>query len=125
PNGGETVSGLVEVKFTIEDINTDEEITYEVFYSVGSESNWIKISQGTGRGEQIVFWDTINLLGADTVLIKVKATDPHGLSGEDTSDFSFSLKKVVQTAGFTIPVLMVLPTLAIVLIFRRHKRKNT
>ncbi|MFX0090214.1 MAG: S8 family serine peptidase [Candidatus Hodarchaeota archaeon] len=125
PNGGETLSGIVKVNFTITDPNTDETVSWRVFYSSDGGSQWNPITSGTGTGSKTVEWSTTGIKEGDNFKIKVTAEDSYGLTGEDESDAVFSLGAATPapTPGFTLLVLLTLPILAIIPILRKRKQK--
>ncbi|MFX0094590.1 MAG: hypothetical protein ACFFBD_22840, partial [Candidatus Hodarchaeota archaeon] len=128
PNGGETLSGVIKVNFTISDANAalgDETVSWEIFYSSDGGSQWNKIGTGTGIGAQTYEWSTTGLKAGDTFKVKVTAEDSEGLTGEDTSDNVFSIGAAAPTStpGFTALVLLCLPMIAVIALLRKRRQK--
>ena len=89
PNGGETLFGIVPITWTATDLQ-NEPLTITIQYSNDNGATWNTIvSNIPNTGNYL--WNTAGLPQGNQYLIKVIATDPHGISGFDVSDGVFTI----------------------------------
>ncbi|MFX0061630.1 MAG: S8 family serine peptidase [Candidatus Hermodarchaeota archaeon] len=128
PNGGESVYSPVRINFTISDPNTDEKISWKIFYSKNGGASYYNtvIGSGTGTGDQTYEWvlDPGLTLG-DNFKVKVYVEDEKGLSDEDESDNAFTISGPPAAPGFTILVALIVPVLVAIPILRKRSQKKT
>jgi len=87
PNGGETIDGTSEIKWSAED-RDDDKLSYSVLYSHDGGENWTAIE--VDLNDTSCTFTSSNLPGGDQCLVKVVATD--GLNtGYDVSDSFFTI----------------------------------
>ncbi|MFX1535454.1 MAG: S8 family serine peptidase [Promethearchaeota archaeon] len=124
PNGGETVYSPVKINFTISDPNTEEIVSWKIFYSANGGSTYTKIASGKGKGDRTYQWfvDPSITLG-DNFKVKVYVEDEKGLSDEDASDNAFTISAPPPTPGFTMLVALIVPVLAAIPILRKRRQK--
>ncbi|RMG33604.1 MAG: hypothetical protein D6732_11850 [Methanobacteriota archaeon] len=89
PNGGETVSGSVNVSWLPAIDTASHQITYDLYYSSDGGTTWLLIA-GSLIHEFFV-WDTTQLPDGPNYLIKVIAKDGSGLETDDESDSPFAI----------------------------------
>jgi hypothetical protein len=88
PNGGETVSGTVDIQWSATD-NIDIYLDIKIEYSNDSGITWNTIVAST-ENDGHYDWNT-NGLNCSLFLIRVNATDDAGNIGSDTSDSAFTV----------------------------------
>ncbi len=99
PNGGELESGIVPITWTASDPDGDP-LTYDVFYSPDNGTTWVQI--GDDINTTSFNWNSFPLNG-DQFLVKVVASDSL-LTGEDTSDATFSIDNTPPTVHIILPI---------------------
>jgi len=91
PNGGEDLTGKVKVSW----LRSEDEamsLRYSLYYSQDGGKTFIPLAFDITEREFI--WDTSSVPDGDKYLIKVSASTPDNLlSGSDTSDKVFTIKK--------------------------------
>lgn len=88
PNGGETLSGAVTVQWSVSDYNLSDTHTFEVDVSSDNGLSFLSRLQTAATFYTL---NTANLPNGPAYRIKVVATDPGLLTGEDISDNWFSI----------------------------------
>ncbi|MEW5766299.1 MAG: Ig-like domain-containing protein [bacterium] len=94
PNGGEKLRGT-EIRWQASD-EDGQALSIDISYSSNGGASWIFIGQGEAN-DGVKAWDTTAVLDGNNYLVKVKATDTTGLSGEDTSDAVFMIDNLPCT----------------------------
>jgi len=92
PNGGETVSGTINVCATAFDPNLGDEVVSVIFeYSGDFGTTWHEIGEDT-NSPWSVSWDTTKVPeGELKYLVSARAFDVHAYSSWDQSDFFFTV----------------------------------
>ena len=92
PNGGEVVSGTIQIRWSASDPN-DDNMTFDIYYSKNAGGNWTLIQAGlTGMGPTYSLpWDTSKVPSGKNYLVKVVASDGD-LQTSDGSDSVFEVK---------------------------------
>ncbi|MHA2139995.1 MAG: hypothetical protein ACXADF_01335 [Candidatus Thorarchaeota archaeon] len=99
PNGGETLSGEVQISWSAMDYDSDT-LQFIVFYSANGGSSWTAIADGLTA--TTLGWDTTMVADGDQYLIRVVAHDEMA-EGADTSDAVFSIDNPEVTTTPTTP----------------------
>jgi hypothetical protein len=89
PNGGESVNGSIEIRWSASD-DFDDDLKIDLEYSNDSGLTWKMISPNEdddGRYD----WDLSSLTMGTEYLVRVTATDNAGYSSNDTSDSTFTI----------------------------------
>ncbi|MFW9928837.1 MAG: right-handed parallel beta-helix repeat-containing protein, partial [Candidatus Thorarchaeota archaeon] len=125
PNGGETLRGNVDVKWTKSTDNEGHKVYYEVFYSPDNGQTWNSIAKDLSSTSYK--WETSKLTSGDQYLIKVNAYDKYGVEISDISDSTFTIKSHISSSqtittspGYNLMVLLI--GLSIALFLRKKKR---
>ena len=116
PNGGETVSGTVTIKW---DASDDGSVAYTLlFYSDDGGYTWHYIGKATGNSYS---WDTSSLKSGSNYLVRIIVYDNTGLKICDASDSTFTVNNGIPEfgSGFVAILLMFLVFTAIILKRRR------
>ena len=87
PNGGELLTGDVEVTWNAEDVDGDS-LTYILYFSDNSGSTWRTIAMDIEGSSY--HWDSSDYPGSDSCMLKLVASDGFN-SAEDRTDSVFSL----------------------------------
>ncbi len=99
PNGGETLSGLVNITWQAATDSWRHPVTYDLYYSQDGGTTWnILVSGLITTSYQ---WDTTVFPDGYLYLIKVVAKDNYNLESEDTSDTTFTVQNMVQSSAIT------------------------
>ena len=108
PNGGEILENKSITIRWLESIDSSgHDITYSVSYSKDNGTTWNSLNSGLVTTSYE--WDTSSLADGTKYLIKVVATCSEGLTVEDTSDQTFSIKRGAALAPFFEFILIALP----------------
>lgn len=90
PNGGETLKGISTIYWAPSYDPFGHLITYSVYYSADSGNGWaLLVSSLTTTNFE---WNTSAVVDGTTYLIKVVATCSEGLTQEDISDGTFTIR---------------------------------
>ncbi|MFX1256008.1 MAG: right-handed parallel beta-helix repeat-containing protein [Promethearchaeota archaeon] len=89
PNGGETLTGMTTINWTVSDDAMGHTVTYSVFYSSDSGGVWTLLA--TSLNTTGYDWDTTTVPNGNSYLIKVETTCSEGLTIADLSDSTFSI----------------------------------
>ena len=82
---GEVLSGLYLVSWTAYDPDGDDSaLKIDIYLSSDGGDSWTPIAAGLANGGSYA-WDTTEVEDGDNYVLKVVATDPNALSGEDSS----------------------------------------
>jgi len=106
PNGGEVVSGTIQIRWSAGDPNGDN-MTFDVYYSKNAGGDWTLIQAGlTGAGPAYSLpWDTSKVPSGKNYKVKVVASD--GVQqASDESDSVFEVKNsdvTPPTVAITYP----------------------
>ncbi|MFQ5980462.1 MAG: right-handed parallel beta-helix repeat-containing protein [Candidatus Heimdallarchaeota archaeon] len=138
PNGGETLSGTVSIRWSAAVDLLRHPVTYAVYYSPNNGDSWSLLA-GTLTSTSYP-WDTSGVSDGSHYLVRVVATCSGRLSTHDESDETFSIQNALPDSseppssiddressegkvspGWTIPV--VLASIATLLALRRFKGK--
>ena len=90
PNGGESVSGVVEIKWTAVSDSLGHSVNYTVSYSNDSGTTWFMLAEGFGGSTYN--WVTSSVDDGTTYKVKVVAMCEEGLTTEDASDNTFTIE---------------------------------
>ncbi len=90
PDGGETVSGTIEINWTTTDVDGDTS-TVEFYYSEDSGTDWTQITGISATDDGSESWDTTTVGNDNNCRIKVIAIDALGLTSFDISDDDFTI----------------------------------
>jgi len=96
PNGGETVSGIIDITWNGYDSDGDA-IFYTVYYSPDFGNTWVEIISNILMNHYS--WDT-RTVPDGSYIIKVKATDNY-LTTEDNSDGIFTVANDISSSSET------------------------
>lgn len=99
PDGGETITGETVVRWTASDADGDA-LAFHVLYSHDNGRSWSPIA--IAIDEKQFKWDTRQIHGSDTALIKVIATDGVN-TGIDLSDAVFAVERKPPVAVVLAP----------------------
>jgi hypothetical protein len=94
PNGGETIQGIVTLKWAPSIDSGDHSVNYDIFFSSDNGIQWYEIASElthTRYDWDTTEWDTTELTTGKIFLIKVVATCTSGEVREDTSDDIFTI----------------------------------
>jgi parallel beta-helix repeat protein len=89
PNGGESISGTIDIVWSPAIDSWQHDVTYTVFYSDDDGVHWFDLV--TDYTETSYEWDTSTVSDGDLYLIKVLAECSEGTLMEDNSDAVFSI----------------------------------
>ncbi|MDI6791353.1 MAG: Ig-like domain-containing protein [bacterium] len=103
PNGGEKLRGTQQIWWQASDEDGDS-IAIDISYSSNGGVNWVVVVQGEVN-DGIKEWNTTTVPDGNNYLVKVKAIDTTGLSGEDTSDAPFMIDNVPYAPVVTLRAL--------------------
>jgi parallel beta-helix repeat protein len=124
PNGGEILENNSDTISWLESIDSSgHAVTYSVSYSKDNGTTWNSLDSGLVTTSYE--WDTSSLADGTKYLIHVVATCSEGLTVEDTSDQTFSIKKGVALAPFFEFILIALPTGYFLKRIRNKKKKSS
>ena len=103
PNGGEEIPGdsIYDVKWNVTNGTYDlaaNPIT--IYNSTDSGDSWNQIVTGEVN-DGVYSWNVPNI-GSSNCLIKVEAIDEYGITGNDTSDSTFTVLQVANSTNKTI-----------------------
>ncbi|UCG00967.1 MAG: right-handed parallel beta-helix repeat-containing protein [Candidatus Heimdallarchaeota archaeon] len=104
PNGGEILNETITIQWSASTDSLGHNVTYTLYYSSDNGSSWDPIASRltTTRYD----WNTTSLPDGTTYLIKVVATSSGGLTTEDISDQTFSVKNIIPPSDSFIPDLL-------------------
>ena len=105
PNGGETIKGIITIKWSASIDSLGHTVTYSVYYSYNSGATWNVLAMGLTTTSFL--WNTSSIAEGSNYLIKIVASCSEGLSIEDTSD---SIFRIVSTSQTTNPTSETSPT---------------
>ena len=97
PNGGETVSGIINIRWSWPEDSYNHEVSFALYYSDGG--GWILL--GSGLTDTSYLWNTNSVSDGSFYRIRVEATCARGHTIEDLSDGAFSIKNDVPTTETT------------------------
>ena len=89
PNGGETLSGTIEIEWSAASDTWGHPITYIVYYSADGGTTWNELDSGLTTTSYD--WDTTTVADGTNYLVKVNATCSEVLWKDDTSDVPFTI----------------------------------
>ena len=89
PNGGESITGTIDILWSPAIDSWQHDVTYTVFYSDDAGFYWYELV--TDYSETSYAWDTSTVSEGDSYLIKVLAECSEGTLMEDNSDAVFSI----------------------------------
>lgn len=95
PNGGEVLSGSVDLQWSASDPEDGTNLDIDIYISPDNGGTWVQVSiglQNTGH----YTWDTTTVADGSAYLLKVVARDSAGLEAEDTSDSTFSVDNILD-----------------------------
>ena len=118
PNGGETLSGVVNIQWNATDDSSV--VKADVYYSDDGGNTWYFIGSTTSNSIQ---WDTTTVPDGDNYMIRVIVYDDSGISAYDLSDGPFTVNNNVPEISdiiYTLPVLIVF----LAIVFRREDRTS-
>ncbi|PIV54078.1 MAG: hypothetical protein COS17_00645 [Elusimicrobia bacterium CG02_land_8_20_14_3_00_37_13] len=90
PNGGETLSGIVPINWSINDINLADTHLTRIYISTDGGVNF-SLLEAIASPATYYPWNTSVYPNDKYYLIKASTTDNWGLSGEDISNSTFSI----------------------------------
>lgn len=125
PNGGERIDRPINITWTANDRNQDEDLHYQVFFSPNNGISWTLLQDKQGYlivTETHLEQDLSQWIGTDQGLIKVEASDGV-FTVEDTSDSIFSIITFVKQFN-PIPILLVIPFIVVLVLFLLRRRKK-
>jgi hypothetical protein len=100
PNGGEQLSGEVEVRWQASDADNDP-LRFTLFYSSDSGANWLPVAADLAGGSATLA-STAGLAGSDRALFRVVASDGMRIA-VDESDASFAVPNNVPSVYIAGP----------------------
>ncbi|MFX1286051.1 MAG: NosD domain-containing protein [Promethearchaeota archaeon] len=106
PNGGETISGTIEIEWSAASDTWGHLITYTVYYSADGGTTWNELASGLTTTSYD--WDTTTVADGTDYLVKVNATCVEDLWKEDMSDGKFSIdnpEPTTTTSTTTTPII--------------------
>ncbi len=89
PDGGEVLSGIVNVTWLEASDSFSHALTYSVFYSPDNGTTWIQLV--TGLTDTFYLWNTSTVVDGSLYLVKVIADDEFGFISETISRNVFSI----------------------------------
>ena len=98
PNGGENWAGMHSISWTANDADGDD-LSYSILYSPDG-AEWLPLT--TGVTETAYSWDTSQVPGGDSCMIRVTASDGVNME-QDESDTAFSVAKKTPQAYIVSP----------------------
>ncbi|MGC9308770.1 MAG: Ig-like domain-containing protein, partial [Thermoplasmatota archaeon] len=104
PNGGENLTGDVDVTWNATDVATanDSELMVTLKYSADGGVSWQTIVTDT-ENDGSYEWDTDGLVDGVEYLIKISVTDPSNNQGTDLSDDEFTVDNTAPTLTLEKP----------------------
>ncbi|MFX0063844.1 MAG: NosD domain-containing protein [Candidatus Hermodarchaeota archaeon] len=90
PNGGETLTGIVTIDWTVSDDEMGHTVNYSVFYSSDRGETWTMLA--TDLVKSSYEWDTTTVVDGTNFLIKIEAACSLGITSADLSDGTFSIQ---------------------------------
>ncbi|MFX1516139.1 MAG: right-handed parallel beta-helix repeat-containing protein [Promethearchaeota archaeon] len=133
PNGGETLSGTIEIEWSATSDTWGHLITYTVYYSADGGTTWNELDSGLTATSYD--WDTTTLANGTNYLVKVNATCSEYLWKVDISDDKFSIDNPESTTmtssttpepgvtpGWTFSILLL--SVCTVLVLKRVVRQK-
>lgn len=103
PNGGETLSGIVEIEWIIAQDSYEHNVYYNIYYSPDNGKTWIVIITDLPSQTNSYSWDTKSIVNGYNYLVNIVAECSNGLIEEDYSDHVFSISNEVFTTTSTPP----------------------
>ncbi len=98
PNGGETVSGTVNVTWEATDSDNDT-LTVKLYSSDDSGSAWTQITGADSMNDGSENWDTTTVSDSNNYRMKVIATDTLESADSDISNNDFTVENSGTTGG--------------------------
>jgi len=102
PNGGEGIFGTTPITWTATDPQS-EPLTITLQYSDNNGATFNTIASGLSN-TGLFNWNTLGLTQGNQYLVRVIATDPGGLTGQDTSNAVFTILSS-SDIGLTVKIL--------------------
>jgi len=94
PNGGETVKGIITIRWAESTDVFDHDVTYTVYYSSNNGITWNFIESGVTTTNYN--WDTSTITTGTSFMIKVVATCSEYLESEDVSNGLFYIHYISE-----------------------------
>lgn len=96
PDGGEDLSGIVEISATANDDTDGVQVAFE--YSINNGGSWDDLGQGklVTDSRYNYSWDTTGYQNEIQCLIRATVTDNVGLTASDTSNNTFSVSNIAN-----------------------------
>lgn len=117
PNGGETLSGNITIRWSASRDSNSHPLLYAVYYSSDDGSSWTQLAFALTATSFL--WDTTSdtELRGGNYRIKIVAYDDRELLIEDSSDGPFAIENTKSGAkGFELPLLVILVLLFLILL---------
>lgn len=108
PNGGETLSGTIEIEWSSSSYSFSNPVSYSVYYSNNNGSSWSPLSSDLTTLSCL--WDTTTVPDGSNYLIKVEEKFPGGIKTTAISDGTFNIQNMpslITTIILPIPVVIV------------------
>ncbi len=102
PNGGEVLSGVVNVGWQSSVDSWGHAVSYDLYYSSDAGTTWTMFASGLTSTWYL--WNTSQVPDGSSYLVRVVATDGQGLSMADVSDGTFSIRNTAHS--LSSPVVM-------------------
>ncbi len=105
PNGGETLSGTVAIRWFASIDSLDHQVTYSIQYSANNGTTWDILAANLKK--TTYQWNTKLVNNGSLYCVKIHAVSSNGLQEEDISDTFFTINnQILGTTTYSIGFLM-------------------